>query len=138
MTIGTIGAHMKIPIWRVSLALNVLALVAVSGALIIDADRIVDVYGPATPGRAILLSVYLTILLVSALLLWRPDDKMIVTLLLVQVIYKITTPFTVGTLANPVVISNLAIASLHAAAIAQTCRTHPGKLPHQPSRRDTP
>jgi len=34
-------------------------------------------------------------------------------LLLVQVIYKITTPFTVGSLENPVVISNLVVAALH-------------------------
>jgi hypothetical protein len=34
-------------------------------------------------------------------------------LLLVQVIYKFTTPFTVGSFTNPVVLSNLVIATLH-------------------------
>jgi len=34
-------------------------------------------------------------------------------LLLVQVIYKITTPLTVGSFENPVVISNLVVAVMH-------------------------
>ena len=38
---------------------------------------------------------------------------MVAALLLVQVIYKVTTPFTVGSLGNPVVITNLAIAVFH-------------------------
>jgi hypothetical protein len=31
-----------------------------------------------------------------------------------QICYKVTTPITVGTITNPVVISNLAIAIVHA------------------------
>jgi hypothetical protein len=31
----------------------------------------------------------------------------------VQILYKVTTPFTVGSFANPVVVSNLAIAAFH-------------------------
>jgi hypothetical protein len=38
---------------------------------------------------------------------------LVAPLLLVQVLYKLTTPFTVGSFANPVVISNLVIAALH-------------------------
>jgi len=34
-------------------------------------------------------------------------------LLLVQVIYKITTPLTVGSFENPVLISNLVVAVMH-------------------------
>ena len=35
-----------------------------------------------------------------------------------QVIYKLTTPFTVGSFRNPVVISNLVIATVHAVTLA--------------------
>jgi len=38
-------------------------------------------------------------------------------LLLVQVIYKITTPLTVGSFENPVVISNLVVAAMHAVTL---------------------
>jgi hypothetical protein len=60
-----------------------------------------------------LLSIYLAILLGSMGLLAKPVPAMVAALLLVQVIYKITTPFTVGTFANTVVISNVAIAAFH-------------------------
>lgn len=50
---------------------------------------------------------------VSVGLLFRRDPLLVAPLLLVQVLYKFTTPFTVGTIANPVVISNLVIAALH-------------------------
>jgi len=36
---------------------------------------------------------------------------------MVQVVYKLTTPFTVGNLANPVVISNIVIALVHLATL---------------------
>ena len=39
--------------------------------------------------------------------------RMASVLLGLQVVYKVTTPFTVGTLKNPVVISNLVIAATH-------------------------
>jgi hypothetical protein len=35
----------------------------------------------------------------------------------VQALYKITTPLTVGTIANPVVVSNLVIAGFHTATL---------------------
>ena len=70
-------------------------------------------YGPITPARGILLSIYIAILLISLLLLRNPDPKLVAPLLLVQVIYKFSTPLTVGTLQNPVVLSNLGIAVLH-------------------------
>lgn len=38
---------------------------------------------------------------------------LVTSLLLVQVIYKLTTPSTVGSFDNPVVISNLLVALLH-------------------------
>jgi len=37
--------------------------------------------------------------------------------LIVQVVYKLTTPFTVGAVLNPIVISNLAISALHIATL---------------------
>ena len=47
------------------------------------------------------------------MLLWLRDERMVAALLLVQVIYKIATPLTVGTIQNPVVVSNLLIAAFH-------------------------
>lgn len=108
---------MRVQLPKLSLMLNVFALVPICAALILDADRITRAYGPATEGRAVLLSIYLSILAMSLVLLKRPDARMIAALLAVQVIYKVTTPFTVGTLANPAVISNLAIAALHSVTL---------------------
>ena len=73
-----------------------------------------DSYGTDSPARGILLSVYLAILVVSIwLLIFKRDPMLVAPLLLVQVIYKLTTPFTVGSFSNPVVISNIFIAGLH-------------------------
>ena len=74
-------------------------------------------YGEWTPARAILLSIYLAIGLVSVLLLVRREPKAVAALLLVQVLYKVTTPLTVGTIANPVVVSNLLMAGFHTATL---------------------
>ncbi len=96
-----------------SLALNILVLVPVCSGLLTKAAWTVPAYGAETPARAILLSVYLAILVASAALLFRPMPAMVAALLSVQVIYKFSTPFTVGTIDNPVVMSNLAIATFH-------------------------
>lgn len=96
-----------------SLGLNIVVLVPVCISLLIKADWTLSAYGPESAARGILLSIYLAILLCSAGLLFKPIPAMVAALLLVQIIYKVTTPFTVGTLANPVVISNLAIAAFH-------------------------
>jgi hypothetical protein len=72
-----------------------------------------SVFGDWTPARGILLSIYMAIAVASAALLVRPDPRMASILLGLQIIYKVTTPFTVGTLKNPVVISNLVIAVTH-------------------------
>ena len=74
-------------------------------------------YGDATAGRSILLSVYLAIELISVMLLFVREPKLVASLLLVQVIYKLITPLIVGMLDNPVVISNLGIAALHSVAL---------------------
>ena len=100
-----------------SLLINVAVLVPVCAGLLTDAPWATSVYGEATPARAILLSIYLAIGLVSVLLLVRSEPKAVAALLLVQVLYKVTTPLTVGTLANPVVVSNLVVAGFHTATL---------------------
>jgi hypothetical protein len=107
-----------------SLLLNILVLVPVCGSLLASAGWIENAYGPPSPARGILLSIYLAILLGSVALLFKPLPAMVVALLVVQIVYKVTTPFTVGTVTNPVVLSNLAIAAFHAVTVATIYRTN--------------
>lgn len=97
----------------ISLLVNVLVLIPVCIGLMWDLPRISSVYGLYSPARGILLLVYGAILLVSILLLFKPLPMLVAPLLLVQVLYKLTTPFTVGSFTNPVVVSNLLVAVLH-------------------------
>lgn len=97
----------------VSLAINIVVLVPVCLGLLNKADWTSAAYGPESAARGILLSVYLAILICSVGLFFKPVPAMVAALLLVQIVYKFSTPFTVGTLENPVVISNLAIAAFH-------------------------
>jgi hypothetical protein len=99
---------------QISLITNVVVLIPVCLSLLLDAPWVPNGWGEFSPARGILLSIYGAILLVSLGLLWRPEPVAVAALLLVQVIYKITTPFTVGSFENPVVISNLVVAALHA------------------------
>ncbi len=101
-----------------SLLLNILVLVPVCGGLFRHARWTLHAFGADTPARGILLSVYVAILLASVALLIVPSRMAIATLLALQILYKLTTPFTVGTLRNPVVISNLAIAAFHGMTLA--------------------
>lgn len=101
-----------------SLLLNIVVLVPVCASLIVNANWVQASYGDATVARSILLSIYLSIGLISVLLLVVREPKLVASLLLVQVVYKVTTPLTVGTLDNPVVISNLGIAAFHTATLA--------------------
>jgi hypothetical protein len=96
-----------------SLALNIIVLIPVCSGLLTNAGWTATAYGAASPARGILLSVYLAILLVSVGLLVKPIPFMVAALLLVQIVYKLTTPFSVGNIANPVVVSNLGIAAFH-------------------------
>ncbi len=109
---------------RVSLLLNVGVLVPVIGGLVMHAAWATGVYGGASAARQILLAVYMAIAVVSALLLIRPDARMVAALLTVQVVYKLATPLTVGTLSNPVVLSNLGIAAVHVATLVVVWRHH--------------
>jgi hypothetical protein len=102
---------------RLSLVVNVLVLTPVCWGLLLNAAWVSHGYGEFSAARGILLSIYAAILLVSLGLLWKTAPIAVASLLLIQVIYKLTTPLTVGTLDNPVVISNLIIAAIHAATL---------------------
>ena len=73
----------------------------------------IETLGEFNPARGILLAIYMTILIASIGLLIFPDTKFSIALLLMQIVYKLLTPFTVKTLKNPFVISNILIAVVH-------------------------
>ena len=100
-----------------SLTLNILVLAPVTAGLLLSAKWTLPAFGPASPARGILLSIYLAIAAMSALLLASPRAEAVAALLAMQILYKLTTPFTVGTIRNPVVVSNLLIAAFHAATL---------------------
>jgi len=100
-----------------SLALNLVVLIPVCGGLLAKAAWTDSAYGGPSAARQILLSIYLSIALMSVLLLIRPDPRMVANLLLVQVAYKLATPFLVGTWRNPVVLSNIGISLVHAVTL---------------------
>ncbi|MCA8963379.1 MAG: hypothetical protein H6838_10530 [Planctomycetes bacterium] len=97
----------------VSLWVNVVVLLPVVLGLLLGARWCEDAYGPRHPARGILLATYAAILVLSAGLLGCGDPRWAVGLLLMQVLYKVMTPWTVGSWRHPVVLSNLAIAALH-------------------------
>jgi hypothetical protein len=117
-----------------SLALNVLVLVPLTASLLGDTSRMLTVYGPRTPARDILLSIYLAILVASVSLLalvsveaTRKEAQWAgAGLLGVQVLYKVLTfelvdggvPPGMGMRINPVVGSNIAIALVHLVSLA--------------------
>ena len=100
-----------------SLALNIVVLLPVCWGVATGASWASAAYGNASVARGILLAIYLAILFASIVLLLRPLPAAIATLLGLQIAYKAMTPFTVGTLENPVVLSNLAIAAVHAVTL---------------------
>jgi len=73
----------------------------------------VDACGPDVAARRILISVYLAIAGLSALLLvWPGGSFLIPGLLAVQIVYKVVTVAGLG-MVHPVAMTNLAIAGLH-------------------------
>ena len=98
---------------QLSLWLNIGVLIPVVATLALNRPGASFAFGERTPARGILLSIYFAILLLSAGLLWAKDLRACATLLLMQVVYKLGTPITVGSLKNPVVLSNLAISLVH-------------------------
>lgn len=106
-----------------SLLANVIVLVPVCSLLLLGGERATEVFGAPTPARGILLSIYFSILVLSAILLIEKSPQPVAALLLVQVIYKVSTPITVGAFQHPVVTSNLIIAALHALTLIAIFRT---------------
>jgi hypothetical protein len=102
---------------RLSLVLNILVLFPVTSGLLLNSNWAVESYGIESPARGILLAIYLAILIMSCVLLYKFDANLVLALLTVQVIYKVLSPIMVGTLYNPVLISNLVIALLHSYSI---------------------
>lgn len=96
-----------------SLILNILVLIPVCLFLFTNNSRMERTLGHFTPARGILLAIYLTILFSSVVLLFVPDMKLLFALFFLQIIYKMTSAFTVRTIRNPVVISNVFIALFH-------------------------
>jgi hypothetical protein len=95
----------------ISLAVNIVVLIPILVLTALKSPIVDSAWGVATESRGILMSIYFAILAVSVALLFYPVPAFVFALLLVQVIYKVTTPFTVGSISNPVVISNLFIAA---------------------------
>ncbi|MDE2592477.1 MAG: hypothetical protein KGL41_06455 [Actinomycetales bacterium] len=107
----------------VSLALNTLVLSPICFSMLRDAEWVNATWGPKTPARGILFSIYTAILLASLYFLTNPDPKMVLALLCVQIVYKVTTPFTVGSFRHPVVVSNLAISAIHLVTVVSILPT---------------
>lgn len=102
----------------ISLLLNIAVLIPVCAGILTNAGWASESYGERSPARGILSSIYLSILAASVLLLAVPRPEAAAALLFVQIVYKVTTPFTVGTIKNPVVVSNLLIAAFHISTLA--------------------
>ena len=102
---------------KLSLLLNLAVLIPICVSFAMDANWVREAYGDVSPARDILFSLYLTILLGSAALLFLNEPKYVVALLAAQILYKLTTPLTVGTPFHPVVMSNIAIACFHAVTL---------------------
>lgn len=112
---------------HLSLALNILVLTPLLWALAQNVGGMTDVYGPDSAARRILAAVYFAILLMSVGLLaamvfttWQVVP-VAVTLLTLQVIYKVSTAVVLD-LSNPVVIANLTISAVHGVTLVTLMR----------------
>lgn len=101
----------------ISLIVNVAVLTPILIFMARNSPRVVFAWGDFTPARGILMSIYFAIFVASALLLIRPVPAFVFVVLLLQVMYKVTTPLTVRSPKNPIVLSNLAISVLHVATL---------------------
>lgn len=108
---------------RASLLINVLILVPVCFGLLVNLEWTTPVYGAPTDARAILLSVYLSILICSIALQVVSSPTMTASLLCVQIVYKVLTVFIVG-LANPVAFCNLLVAAFHSVGLYHYSRSN--------------
>ena len=100
-----------------ALIVNLVVLVPVSVLLVVGGRFAVRWWGQVTPSRNIVLAQYLSFISASALFLFWPLEPAIITLLALQITYKVLSAFTVRTMTNPVVIANLLVASFHTAAL---------------------
>ncbi|MEO0390434.1 MAG: hypothetical protein AAF218_05780 [Pseudomonadota bacterium] len=105
-----------------ALGVNILVLVPVISGLMAAAPGVDVPFGPATPARGILMSVYISIMLVSAALIlahWQGAPWAVpatLALFAVQIVYKATTVAVIG-LGNPVVLTNTAVIAIQLAAV---------------------
>lgn len=105
----------------ISLSINILVLIPVCYGIFVEANWIQSAYGPYSPALSILLSIYLAILSASMYLMLYPNVAEIHTLLALQVVYKFLTYMLVAeSTANPVVLTNLAIAAFHSYTLYST------------------
>jgi len=102
----------------VSLITNIVVLIPIVLLMGIKSPLVDTAWGPFTEARGVLWSIYLAILAASLTLVFLPVVSFVVALLTIQIVYKVITPFTVGNVKNPVVISNLLIAAVHLATVA--------------------
>lgn len=96
-----------------SLILNIAVLIPVCLGLLRNQDGMTQVAGNFTPARGVLLAMYSTILMASAILLFFDQPILAFGLFFMQIVYKFLSPFTVKSFKNPIVISNLFIAVFH-------------------------
>jgi len=108
---------------KLSLVLNVVVLIPVCSGLLVKSNWIIDSFGIESPARGILLSIYLAILIFSIMLLFKFDPKFVLALLSVQIVYKLLSPIMVGTVTNPVIISNIFIALFHSYSVWRIMRS---------------
>lgn len=103
----------------ISHVVNVLVAGSVGILLLLNAPGMVAVYGEASPARSILVSVYLAIAITSAFALLFPAYSIMIAKVLfpLQIIYKVSTIVTVGSITHPVVVSNVLISVLHAISL---------------------
>jgi hypothetical protein len=114
--------NMQNSLIRLSLLFNIIILTFVCINLIVysKSQLVIDAWGESTPSRGIILSFYISILFLSAVLLYASIQDpisvsikyMVISLLIIQIVYKLITILTVG-ITNPIVISNLLISTLH-------------------------
>jgi hypothetical protein len=99
----------------ISHIVNVVVAGSIAYLLFTNAPSMVAAYGEASPARAILSSVYLAIALVSAFALIFPVYSVTIAKVLfpLQILYKLSTIITVGTITHPVVTANVFISVLH-------------------------
>jgi hypothetical protein len=103
----------------ISLLINIIILIPVCIIILYFEDTASFAYGVNTPSRQILLSMYLSILVFSIFLLvnriyyGKSNNVSIISLLTVQIIYKILSVGLVTAPNNPVKWANLIVAIIH-------------------------